>query len=104
MHMTFEEFTSSLEDATPPASLSSLLQAMWHDGNGDWEASHNIAQEIHSNEGSWIHAYLHRKEGDNSNAAYWYAKAGKKFPTIGLMEEWEDISKQLLNAENRKSS
>lgn len=94
--MTIEELKNSLKGSAPPPGLSDLLKAMWYDGKGDWEASHNIAQEIHSNEGSWIHAYLHRKEGDNGNATYWYAKAGKKFPTIGLAEEWEQLCEAFL--------
>ena len=69
---------------------------MWHEGKGNWETSHNIAQDIHTKEGSWIHAYLHRKEGDDGNAGYWYAKAGRKFPSITLDEEWSDICTQLL--------
>jgi hypothetical protein len=95
--MTLQEFKNSLNNASPAKELSDLLQAMWYDGKGDWEASHNIAQEIHSKEGSWIHAYLHRKEGDSGNAAYWYTKAGKKFPAIGLKEEWDELSHYFLS-------
>ena len=75
--MTTATFKDSLKNDQPPAGLSPALEAMWWDGKGDWERSHDIAQEIHSTEGSWVHAYLHRKEGDRGNAAYWYARAGK---------------------------
>ena len=68
--MTLAQFKDSLTNSSPP-EVSPLLQAMWYDGNGNWNKAHDIAQEIHSREGSWIHAYLHRKEGDLSNAQYW---------------------------------
>jgi hypothetical protein len=73
-----------------------LLLALWHDAKDDWDASHNIAQDIHSNDGSWIHAYLHRKEGDAGNAGYWYRKAGKPYPSASLEKEWESIVSVLL--------
>ena len=96
--MTFPQFQTSLQSPQPPQNISPLLQALWHDGKGDWETAHNIAQDIHTSEGSWIHAYLHRKEGDNGNAAYWYQRAGKPVSTVSLQEEWEAISKALLEA------
>ena len=95
--MTLSEFKASLSSSSPPKGISNLLEAMWYDGKGDWEASHNVAQEIHSKEGSWIHAYLHRKEGDEGNASYWYQRANKPFCTLSLDEEWESIAKALLN-------
>jgi hypothetical protein len=94
--MTFDDFKASLKKDTPPQGLSPLLKALWYDGKNDWDNSHNIAQDIHSNEGSWIHAYLHRKEGDSGNAAYWYRKAGRPVPAISLENEWETIVKSLI--------
>jgi hypothetical protein len=94
--MTFDAFISSLSQEHPPAGLSRLLQALWHDGKDDWETAHNIAQDIVSPEGSWIHAYLHRKEGDEGNAGYWYRRAGKPEPRISLEEEWKRIAATLL--------
>ncbi|HEY0743391.1 MAG TPA: hypothetical protein VGD40_18110 [Chryseosolibacter sp.] len=94
--MTLQEFKVSLNSSQPPKGISKLLEAMWYDGKGDWDTSHNIAQDIHSKEGSWIHAYLHRKEGDQGNAAYWYARAGRKMPSVGLAEEWDAICEELL--------
>ena len=64
---------------------------MWYDGKGDWHKAHDIAQDIHTREGSWIHAYLHRKEGDLSNAQYWYHRANQKMPTYDLSKEWEEL-------------
>ena len=94
--MTFNDFIKSLEQTTPPTELNPLLQALWFEGKGDWETSHTIAQDIHTKEASWIHAYLHRKEGDLGNASYWYHRAGKPVPTISLEKEWESIVRELL--------
>jgi hypothetical protein len=96
--MTLEEFKASLSGSYPPPDISTLLKALWYDGKGDWETSHTIAQDIHTPEGSWIHAYLHRKEGDNGNAAYWYHRAGKPMPVSVLEKEWEDITRDLLRS------
>ncbi|MBA4744204.1 MAG: hypothetical protein H2058_03010 [Muricauda sp.] len=84
---TFEEFESTLEENIPPKEWSEPLKSLWFDAKDDWESSHDIAQEIHSTMGSWIHAYLHRKEGDKWNAGYWYRQAGKPFPEYSLEEE-----------------
>ena len=94
--MNFDEYKGSLQNQSPPSGLSGLLLALWHDAKGDWHESHEIAQDIHSSDGSWIHAYLHRKEGDAGNAAYWYRKAGKPVASGPLDAEWEAIVKELL--------
>lgn len=94
--MTFQEFKSSVSQPNPPAGISDLLKAMWYDEKGDWETSHNIAQDIHTEKGSLIHAYLHRKEGDLSNAAYWYRQARRPVAKNSLREEWEQIVNEFL--------
>lgn len=94
--MTYEEFTASLTHDDPPADLLPLLLALWYDGKGDWEMSHNIAQDIETNDGAQIHAYLHRKEGDNWNADYWYRRAGTDRPSLSLEEEWESLVEKHL--------
>jgi len=94
--MTFEDFKNSLNDSLPPQSVGKVLQALWYDGKMDWEQAHNLAQEEHTREGSWVHAYLHRKEGDAGNASYWYSRAGKKMPSCSLKQEWEEIVNALL--------
>lgn len=94
--MNYQEFRESLSAATPPAGTSAILKALWYDGKGDWEASHNIAQDIHDRNGSWIHAYLHRKEGDFSNARYWYRQANKPEFRGSLQEEWESLVREFL--------
>lgn len=96
--MTIDEFRSSLSDPRPPEGLPGTLQAMWYDARGDWDKAHDIAQEIGDSSGSWIHAYLHRKEGDEWNAAYWYRRAGKPVPSgLSLQEEWEQITAHFLS-------
>ncbi|WNJ21018.1 hypothetical protein [Pontibacter sp. G13] len=94
--MDFASFHQSLTDSQPPAGLHPLLRAMWYDGRGDWDSSHDIAQDIPGKWGSWVHAYLHRKEGDEWNAGYWYRQAGRPFPHLSLEAEWEEIVQQLL--------
>ena len=89
--MTLNELTASLGAAQPPAGLSPVLQALWHDGRGDWEAAHAIAQVVPDPDGAWVHAYLHRKEGDASNAAYWYRRAGRPVSRRPLQEEWNEL-------------
>nr|WP_299345422.1 hypothetical protein [Allomuricauda sp.] len=83
----FEEFLESLEEKSPPSTWSLALQALWWDAKGDWNASHNIAQDLPTAMGSRIHAYLHRKEGDDWNAGYWYRQANEPFPAVTLKEE-----------------
>ena len=96
--MTLTDFKATLTSAEPPASLPTSLVALWHDAKGDWDGAHRVAQDIESTDGAWIHAYLHRKEGDASNAAYWYRRAGKPVARGTLEEEWEGIVAALLEA------
>lgn len=95
--MNFEQFRESLSQSLPPAELSIYLQSLWYEGKGDWEQSHNIIQDIEDKTAAWIHAYLHRKEGDIWNADYWYSKAGKKRPDVSLEQEWENIVTTLIH-------
>ncbi|MBT8185561.1 MAG: hypothetical protein KJN76_12025 [Eudoraea sp.] len=89
-------FLESLKNSAPEALWPEALRAVWFDAKGDWEAAHNIAQEMDSPLGSWIHAYLHRKEGDDWNAGYWYRRAGKKFPETGLDKEFKALVETAL--------
>lgn len=79
-----------------PGDLSLVVQSLWHDAQGDWEAAHNCAQEEHSALGSWMHAYLHRKEGDIGNARYWYSSAGRPMFQGTLDEEWQALAIETL--------
>jgi hypothetical protein len=94
--MTIEEFRNSVSRAIPPPDLSPALVALWHDAKGDWETAHRVAQDIPGETGAWVHAYLHRKEGDASNAAYWYRRAQRPVARVTLDEEWESIATTLL--------
>ena len=94
--MKFEEFQKSLGASSPPANLSGYLESLWYDAKGDWNRSHEIIQDIEDKTAAWIHAYLHRKEGDIGNADYWYRRAGKSRPDKTLEEEWENIVEALL--------
>jgi hypothetical protein len=94
--MEWSEFKSSLEGEHPPEKISPCLKSLWHDAKGHWEIAHQIAQDIGDKNGSWIHAYLHRKEGDLGNARYWYSMAGKPIPAGSLEKEWEELARQFL--------
>lgn len=89
--MTVEEF-----EAAGPDKLAGALLALWWDAEGNWQTAHEIAQEVHGAEGAWVHAYLHRKQGEVGNAAYWYQKAGKTEASGDLRAEWEAIVRELL--------
>ncbi len=95
--MTLEQFNNSLSEEYPPSELSDLLRSLWYDSKGDWHAAHDIADGYGTPEGDWVHAYLHRKEGDNWNADYWYRQAGRTRPELSLEEEWEEITRELLS-------
>jgi hypothetical protein len=94
--MKIEDFQQSLSANEPPPGLTEALIALWWDARGDWERAHSHAQEDEGSEGAWVHAYLHRKEGDRGNAGYWYSRAGKPFCENPLSEEWLSIARQLL--------
>jgi hypothetical protein len=93
--MTFDEFKATVAAAGPPA-VAAPLRALWHDARGDWDRAHAAAQDIDDATGAWIHAYLHRKEGDLGNAAYWYQRAHQPVATGSLEEEWRRIVTALL--------
>ena len=91
-----------MTSATPPAGASPALQAIWHDAHGDWARAHQLSQEDAGPAGSWVHAYLHRKEGDLANARYWYTRAGRTPPakSVSLEAERDAIARELLKAED----
>ncbi len=94
--MTFDEFIASLSAASPPEKTGRLLTSLWEEKKGNWEKAHQIAQEVDNRDGSWIHAYLHRREGDHSNASYWYSRAGKSMPDYSLDEEWKRLVEHFI--------
>ena len=94
--MNLKEFRNSIRNNTLPATLSQPLQALWYDGSGNWEKAHELVQDEEGPDAAWIHAYLHRREGDTWNADYWYRRAGRQRPAISLENEWELMVEALL--------
>jgi hypothetical protein len=94
--MTVDDFRMSLTQAKPPAGLTLALAGHWWDAKGDWTRAHESAQQDEGVEGSWVHAYLHRKEEDEGHAEYWYSRAGKPVCRERLDAEWISIVKDLL--------
>lgn len=94
--MTIEEFKATLSQQEPPQQLNAVQKALWHDAHGNWDKAHEYAQQKNDSESAWIHAYLHRKEGDILNAQYWYTRAGKQMPQTTLQQEWQDLLEVLV--------
>ena len=95
-----EVFQSALKGDSPPFSWSEPFKALWWDARGNWESAHEIAQELTTPWGSWMHAYLHRKEGDDWNSRYWHRQAGSVFPAGMTLEEERDMLVRELTEKN----
>jgi hypothetical protein len=95
--MTLQEFRDSLANDSPPREGGFALAGLWWDAKGDWTRAHESAQQDEGPDGAWVHAYLHRKEGDASNARYWYGRAGKPASKASFEQEWKEIADSLLN-------
>ena len=94
--MTFAEFEQSLKTKMPPRSLAPAVAALWWAKKGDWDKAHKIVMDESGREAAWVHAYLHRAEGDAGNAAYWYREAKQPAATGALDREWDAIVGALL--------
>ncbi len=94
--MTRQEFEQTLGVDRPPAGLSAPLEALWWDAKGDWPSAHGLVDELSTTDGMAVHAYLHRKEGAEWNAEYWYARAGRSYRRAELGEEWKALVEGLL--------
>jgi hypothetical protein len=94
--MTLDDFRESLTATDPPAELPLALAGLWWDAKGDWKRAHESAQQDEGHHGSWVHAYLHRKEGANVSAAYWYGRAGKPVCREPLDAEWVSNVREFL--------
>ena len=95
--MTLADLDNAVRSSTPlPDAVPPLVRALWHDAIGDWNQAHAVAQDVETADGAWVHAYLHRKEGDLGNAGYWYRRAGKPPATGPLEAEWRQIAAALL--------
>lgn len=82
-------FKDSLQNNTPDPTYSPVLKSLWYDAKGNWEKAHDQVDKLNGRDAAWVHAYLHRKEGDLWNADYWYNKAEKLRPECSLEQEWE---------------
>ncbi|HXJ89022.1 MAG TPA: hypothetical protein VMS18_19550 [Candidatus Binatia bacterium] len=102
--MTFDDFRRSLTASQPPDGLTPALAGLWWDAKNDWTRAHESAQQDEGPDGSWVHAYLHRKEGDQDNAAYWYSRACKPVGQGPLDAECEKIVKTLLEQQHVRAS
>lgn len=89
--MTLTEF-----EAAEVRTLSGALLSLWWDAKGEWAKAHEVAQDVETADGAWVHAYLHRKEGDAGNAAYWYRRAGRAAAKGDLRAEWEAMVGEML--------
>lgn len=94
--MTPTEFEASLTGEAPPKDLGPALRGLWWQGKGDWDRAHHEAQSDDGVDAAWVHAHLHRVEGDRSNAGYWYRRAGQPHATEPLDAEWRRIAAALL--------
>ena len=94
--MKVTEFRESLQQKKPPEGLSAALEALWWDGKESWEKAHEAAQRDEGPDGAWVHAYLHRKEGNLANAKYWYRRAERATGYGDFQREWESIVTWLL--------
>jgi hypothetical protein len=97
--MTLAEFKQSLSKPRPPAALSAALMGLWWAGKDDWDQAHKIVMDEGGKDCAWVHAYLHRVEGDLENAGYWYRQAGKVAASGALEAEYEVIARALLSAQ-----
>ena len=96
MQLDIKTFRDSLANPEPPSGLSLALQALWWDARGDWDKAHQRAQQRDDTDGAHVHAYLHRKEGDQPNAEYWYRRAGVAPSVLTLDAEWEELVRRFL--------
>jgi hypothetical protein len=94
--MNLSEFKRTLSKAKPPADLAPALAALWWAGKDDWDAAHKIVMDEADKESAWVHAYLHRVEGDLPNARYWYRQAQRPVSSKPLTAEWDAIAEALL--------
>ncbi len=91
-----KKFKASLDGDAPPAGLGKALQALWYQAKGDWKRAHRLAQAQDDKNSAWVHGYLHRVEGDNANAGYWYRCASKPHSWAPPKKEWEEIVASIL--------
>ncbi len=94
--MSVEEFKASLKNEGPPGDIAVALQALWWDAKGQWAKAHDLVNELETQEGMAVHAYLHRKEGNQENSEYWYKRVGRGYFREEFKAEWEALVEALL--------
>jgi len=94
--MDLTQFKETLSEDEPPEGLLRTLEALWRAAKGDWDGAHGLAQQGSGADSAWVHAYLHRVEGDLGNAAYWYRRAAREVCRDALGDEWDAIAAALL--------
>jgi len=94
--MTLTEFKSTLSKADPPPGVARALAGLWWAAKDDWDKAHKLVMDEGGKDCAWVHAYLHRVEGDIENAGYWYRQAGKVAAKGPLQAEWGVIATELL--------
>ena len=97
--MTLAELKRTVSSAKPPAGIAPALAALWWAAKGDWDKAHGIVMKEESRDAAWVHAYLHRVEGDLGNAGYWYRRAGKPAASGPVEAEWDRVVSALLQGE-----
>lgn len=93
--MNLAAFKRTLMHAVPPRAAAPALQALWWAKKGDWDKAHRVVMDEHDRDAAWVHAYLHRVEGDDGNARYWYTQARRGFTKLSLEDEWDEIVEAL---------
>ncbi len=96
--MDLRAFNDSLDQDAPPEGAGPALHALWHEGKGNWDEAHRLVRSQRNKVGAWVHAHLHRVEGDDANAKYWYGRAGRPHSSAPLKSEWEEIVSEILSA------
>lgn len=98
--MSVLDLKASLAGVAPPVNLSQPLMALWWVAKGNWEKAHSLAQQTPTADGAWVHAHIHRVEGDLGNAGYWYGRASKPASSVALETEWDQIASALLGKQD----
>ena len=102
---SIEHYTASLSDEAPPPDADLALQALWWAGKRDWDRAHGCVQQCEGTKRcDWVHAHLHRVEGDMENAGYWYSRAGQPVSTVSIEDEWAGIAAALIRETERNPS
>lgn len=94
---SYQEFENTIQNGKPPEQWPIALQSLWYDAKGDWHTAHDMVDQLNDSKAKAIHAYLHRKEGDEWNAGYWYRQAGKPFCKLSLDEEFQTLVSEFIH-------